>query len=222
MQCSHKMCFFRDKGCGCVIKLGCVCFYMLMIPSLAGNKFIPIFEEMWGIIVRNGSRRVERKCCVAALDCVSHKTCCTDLNLKHLTFLRGFLLLNICTFMRKIGAACFEKFLLWDSAVYIISASPQESCKHHNAFLFVRPGLWKLYKVCQLPGWTVLRGSMSPRRARGGRHAGVEIRRWHESVPAMPQKLHSRVKALFGQPESRRCVFPVLQTFVFWNADSVI
>lgn len=36
--------FFRDKGCGCVIKLGYVCFYMLMIPYLAGNKFIPIFE----------------------------------------------------------------------------------------------------------------------------------------------------------------------------------
>lgn len=38
----------------------------------------------------------------------------------------------------------------------------------------------------------------------------------------MPQKLHSRVKALFSQPENPRYIFPVLQTFVCQNVDSVV
>ena len=62
---------------------------------------------------------------------------------------------------------------------------------------------------------------MPPGRARGGRHAGVEIRRRDESVPAMSQKLHSRVKALFSQPEKWRYIFPVWQTFVCRNVDAV-
>ena len=80
----------------------------------------------------------------------------------------------------------------------------QESCKHKSVlfFFFQPPGFWKLYEVCQLPGWTVLRVSLSPGRARRGRRAGVEIRGRDESVPAMPQELHSRVRALFSRPES--------------------
>lgn len=95
----------------------------------------------------------------------------------------------------------------------------QESCKHHD-FFFLLSGSWKLYQVCQLQRWTVLCVSLSPRRARGGWHACVEICRWDESVPAMPQKLHSRVKALFSLPENWLYISTMLQTFVCQNVDA--
>lgn len=126
--------------------------------------------------------------------------------------------------MREKGAACFEKLLLWDTAVYIIFTTPLKRAVNislfYSFFFFQPPGFWKLYEVCQLPGWTVLRVSLSPRRARRGRRAGVEIRRRDESVPAMPQELHSRVRALFSQPESWHYLLPVLQTLVCCNVDA--
>lgn len=105
---------------------------------------------------------------------------------KHLHFYKE----DVCSFL-------WEIITMRQCSLHNIYYSSRENCKHHEP-VFLLPGFWKLYKVCQLPGWTVLRVSMSPRCARRGWHARVEIRRWEESVPAMPQKLHSRVRALFS------------------------
>lgn len=138
--------------------------------------------------------------------CTLLEQSCTDLRQKPQTLLGGSSLLNICIFMTKMGAASFEKLLLWESAVYITFTAPLKRVVNTQS-LFSLSGFFKLHKVCQLPGWTVLCVSMSPRRARGGRHIGVEIRGREESLPAMPQKLHSRVKALLSRPENRHYSF---------------
>lgn len=89
-----------------------------------------------------------------------------------------------------------------DRGVYTTFTTASQGCKHHESTffsfffpLFMLSGFCKLHQVCQLQRWTVLCVPLSPRCARRGRHTGVEVRRWDERVPAVPQKLHSRVRA---------------------------
>ena len=53
---------------------------------------------------------------------------------KQLTCLLRFSVLNICVFMRERGAACFEKLLLWDTAVYIIFTTPLKRAVNISLF----------------------------------------------------------------------------------------
>lgn len=115
------------------------------------------------------------------------------------------LLPNIYIFVRKTQLALEQ----WDGAVYVIFTPPLKRVVNKRS-RFILSGLWQLRKVCQLSRRPVLRGSMSPGRAGGGRRAGVEVQRSDESVQAVPQKLHPRVKSSLGWLKKLAPCFPVV------------